>query len=463
MQINHFINGEFVKSKNVFQKINPFTQELLANVSNAESLDVIQAIQAGQKAFGEWRNSTLMDRLVWLEKIKSQYIDSKNEIVKSEATDQGLSKQFTEQSNYEIGLQIIDRLLNEINLQMDTHQKNIQYSPTGLTVVILSWNLSNRIFIERVLSSVMAGNAVIVKCSSMAPSTGAAWSHIFQKIDFPKGLVQIIHSNEQTVKDLLITHPSIKAISFTGTLKNGSDILKKSSALSHNHFKKVQISCGGKNPAIVISEPNQEIANMVWDSFFLGQGQLAWNSSRLFILEKHADLWKDLLNQHLKNMRLLESIDHMNSWSPIIKKSSLHVFNDIQNLAKADQAKLIFSDHIAKIPENYLRPTLTKDMSNCSTLQQDQVQAPLFIISEAKYAFDIPKYSNVSYYGFGASLWSDFDKGQKIIENLDLGHVSQNKWFIYNSNSIKAVKQSAFGIQDYRIFGDFFSNAKVLS
>jgi len=159
----------------------------------------------------------------------------------------------------------------------------------------------------------------------------------------------------------------------------------------------------------------------------------------------------------------LENIQGNSLWSPILKKSSIDIFNEIKNIAKADQAKLIFSNHIEKISDNYLRPTFTKDMSKCSTLQQDQVPAPLFIISEIKYSFDIPKYSNVSYYGFGASLWSEGDKAQKIIDHLEVGHISQNRWFIYSSNPIKGVKQSAFGLQDYRIFGDFFSNAKFLS
>ena len=89
--------------------------------------------------------------------------------------------------------------------------------------------------------------------------------------------------------------------------------------------------------------------------------------------------------------------------------------------------------------------------------------APLYIMSEVKYAFDIPKYSNVSYYGHGASVWSEFSKAEKIISNLDVGQVSLNQWLIYSKIQNSAVKQSAFGQQDYHIFGDFFSNAKSLS
>ncbi len=463
MKIDQYIQGDFVSSSSTFTKLNPFTNEVLATVSNASPMDLVKALQAAQKAGPDWKALSLFDRLQWLQKIKSAYLKYKELIIQSESLDQGLSFAFTEKTNYKIGFKIIDRFIDELSQHIEAAPSNIQYSAVGTVGVILSWNLSNRLFIERALAAVLAGNTVIVKCSSLAPSTGLIWAQILAEIQFPKGVIQFVHGKDQSFKDLLITHPSIKALSITSTLKNGSDILKKVSTVSHNQFKKIQISTGGKNPAIVLSEPTAEIASEVFDSFLYGQGQLAWNSSRLFILEKHAVLWNDLLQNYLDQLSPLENIRQNSVWSPILKQTSIDHFNEIQQLAKEDQAKLIFSKKIQSLPANFLIPTFTKDMSNCSTLQQDQVLAPLFIISEVKYPFDIPKYSNVSYYGMGASLWSDPHKALKVIEGLDVGHVSLNRWFIDSVVPLKFVKQSSFGQQDYRIFGDFFSNAKTLS
>ena len=463
MKIDHFMNGESVSSNQTFEKLNPYTSELLYSVSNATSIDLVKAIQFGQKSFMDWKSTKLSDRLTYLTQIKSKYLELKNEIIKAESMDQGLSAAFTETANYNIGLSIIDRFIMELNFQINTPAKNILYSSVGLTVVILSWNLSNRLFIERALAAAMAGNAVIVKCSSQAASIALCWSEILQKIGFPNGVIQFIHGRDQGFKDLLVTHPSIKAISMTGNLKNCSEVLKKTALLSHSQFKKIQLSTGGKNPAISLYDPTEEHAAEVLNSFIIGQGQLAWNSSRLFILEKKSAEWNQLIADYLQKIKPQEGIDDNSVWSPVIKQSSVVVFNELQALAKSDQAKLIQSKFIKQIPEMYLYPTFTKDMSNCSTLQQDQVLAPLYILSEVKYPFDIPKYSNVSYYGFGASIWGQTDKVSKLTDNLDVGHISLNDWFVHSSAAIKAVKQSAYGIQDYRIFGDFFSNVKFLS
>ena len=463
MKIDHFISGENISSPTSFYKYNPYNSEILHRVSSATAIDLVKAIQFGQKSYIEWKQISLTDRLAYLTQIQQQYINHKNEIIESESLDQGLPAVFTESANYNVGLNIINQQITEMQSQINNLDNNILYSPVGVIAVILSWNLSNRLFIERAMAAIMAGNTVIVKCSSMAPSTAVVWQKIFQKINLPKSVVQFIHGSDAPFKELLVTHPGIKGIVFTGSLKNGSDILKKTSLLSHNQFKKIQLSTGAKNPAIAISEPTLQLASEIFDSFVIGQGQLAWNSARLFILEKHANLWNDFLINYLDQLNLSEDFQSSSPWTPILKKNSIDTFNEIESLAKIDQAKLIFSNRILKLPENYLRPTFTKDMSNCSTLQQDQVLAPLYILSEVKYPFDIPKFSNVSYYGFGASLWSDVEKSDKIIQSLDVGQISLNKWFVYSNPQLKAVKQSAFGIQDYRIFGDFYSNAKKLS
>ena len=102
-------------------------------------------------------------------------------------------------------------------------------------------------------------------------------------------------------------------------------------------------------------------------------------------------------------------------------------------------------------------------MSNCSTLQQDQVMAPLYILSVVKYPFDIAKYSNVSYYGQSAHIWAEDEKIGKIADQLEVAQVFKNLWSVKYHQPNKGVKQSGFGMQDYQVFGDFYSNVKNIT
>lgn len=454
MVIKNFVNNEFTdsQSKNVFTTVHPFTRENLHTVTNSEPLDLVYAIQFAQKAYLNWKDSSIADRLTLLEKIKCYICDNKNKFTEAESLDQGLPKHFTETANIQIALQKIDLFQTELSQQKDTSSS---CSPVGVTAVILSWNLSTRLFVEKVIPAILAGNAVIVKTSSSSPITGQLWAELLKSIVCPAGLVQILNSQNLQFVQLLVQHPGIKALIFTGELDHLSQIIK---TMPH---KKIMLGAGAKNPAVVLKDTSEIEKKEIIDSFMLGQGQLHWNSSRLFVLEKFQSDWVQFIENYFGQLTPSEGIHDQSSWTPLIKNKYIASFGQLMIIAKSDQAKLLQVQKNCK--DYFAKPFFTQDMSNCSTLQQDQVMAPAFILSTVKYPFDVPKYSNVSYYGFMASIWGDVEKVDKVSQQLDVGLVSLNRWGIFVDKPIAGVKQSTFGSVDHQIFGGFYSNVKNIT
>jgi acyl-CoA reductase-like NAD-dependent aldehyde dehydrogenase len=442
-------------------KLNPFTQDGLYTHSKNTIIDLVKTIQSANKAFADWKNSSLDDRLQVLENITAQYTLKKDEIILSEALDQGLSLDFTTRANYEIGLQLLNNFKHEITQQRDHADPKKIFFANGVVAVILSWNLSNRLFIQKAISALMAGNTVIVKVSSQAISTAVKWKEVLQLAGVAEGLVQFMVSDAADFKKLLISHPGIKAITVAGSLATSAAILKTQSETAEQQFKKVQLNSGTKNTCAVLDAPTEDLVNEVLETFLIGQGQLAWNSSRLFILEKFQKEWIQALQNKLNTLKPATSVEDSSLWSPIVKTANIEKYAYFQKQAVDDQAKLIHT--VADARSGFAAPFFTYDMSNCSELQQDQLSLPIFVLSAVKYGFDIPKYSNVSYYGHSANIFSQSAPSEKIVNQLDVGLVSLNKWSIYQMISFKAVKQSAFGVQDSQIFGEFNSNVKILT
>lgn len=463
MQIQSHISGVNQKFSFTFEKKNPFTGQPLHEVGACDIMQVVQAIQGAQKAFSEWKNSSLEDRISLLERMKQVVSAKKKEFAELEALDQGLPLNFVFEHGIEASLNCLDSAISELSHHQTTDEAS--FSAAGVISLITSWNLSLRIIFERLAPALAAGNAVLIKVSSHSPVTAIVLQNIVLAAKIPEGLIQILIPHDAAAKDLLITHPAIKAVSFVGNLKNSSDILKKISHGSFNQFKKVQISSGSKNSAIALSEPEDSLFKKIMNSFMLGQGQLAWNSNRLFILEKFESQWVEKIKEYFSYLRPANDIYDSSAWGPCLRAESFSNFAEIENLAKKDQARLIQPPWEFTENQNtcFLRPTFTKDMSNCSTLQQDQVVAPLFILSVVKYPFDIAKYSNVSYYGQAAHIWSDESKIPKIAEQLEVALVCKNKWSVEIHQPLQGVKQSAYGLQDYRAFGAFFSNVKKMT
>lgn len=462
MQISSFVAANWLTSSSTsFVKTNPFTGETLYSVSSCDLMGLVQAVNSANKAFAEWKLSSTEDRLQLVEKIKAYLVENKNQIARSEALDQALPLWFVTEALAESSISLIDSHLAEYKKQNSTDSGK-SYMPVGVVAVVASWNLSLKTILARLVPALLAGNAVVVKVSSQSPSTALVLGQMLENIKAPAGLVNVLVSNDLDVQQTLVTHPGIKAVSVVGSLETSQSVLQNLNKLSSQNFKKLQVGSGSKNSAVALAEPTETVFNEVMNSFMLGQGQLAWNSSRLFVLEKFEVEWSEKIQNYLQSLKPSESIEDASVWTPCLKKKSFDKFEEIKAQAFEDKGKLLQSTTQLKsnLIGRYLAPVFTKDMSRCSTLQQDQIHSPFFILSAVKYPFDVPKYSNVSYFGFASHLYGEPEKFKKVADGLEVGAVFYNSFSAKATRLWSATKQSGYGLQDDRALGSFFSNIK---
>lgn len=457
MLIQSFIDSTPYKTNSEFSKLNPFTNDLLHTVSSCDLMGLITAIQSANRAFADWKTTSHEERLAAIIKIETVLKSRAIEFARFEAADQGLPLSFVLQAGLEMSLKAL------ADFKSEKPTSGLSFSPVGVVAIVASWNLSLRIIMERLIPALLAGNSAVVKVSSQSPVTAHILEQIIVEAGLPKGLVNVIVTNDPEVKTALISHPGVRAVSFTGRIESVTEVLPLINKTSLQSFKKIQISSGSKNSAVALNEPGAQF-NDVMNSFLLGQGQLGWNSSRLFVLEKFETEWQERISDLLNGLKPSEGIEDASVWTPCLKQSSFDKFEEIKHTAFDDKAKLLQTPFkLGARQKNYLPPIFTKDMSRCSTLQQDQIHSPFFILSAVKYPFDVPKYSNVSYFGFAAHLWGEPEKLAKVAEGLDVGLVTYNKASYNVPGAVSAVKQSGFGLQDFQSFGDFFSNVKKLA
>lgn len=462
MQISSFVGSSWLTENSTqFTKTNPFTGDALHSVSPCDLMGLVQAINAANKAFAEWKQSSADDRLQLIEKFKSYLIQNKNQIAISEAQDQALPLWFVTQAVFESSINLIDSHIEEYKKDIST-ELGKSPMPVGVVAIIASWNLSLKTVLARLVPALLAGNAVVVKVSSQSPATALVLGHMLEQAGAPAGLINILVSNDLDVQQTLVTHPGVKAVSVVGSLETSQSVLQNLNKLSSQNFKKLQIASGSKNSAVVLTEPNDTVFNEIMNSFMLGQGQLAWNSSRLFILEKYENEWSEKIQHYLQSLKASESIEDASVWTPCLKKKSFDKFEEIKSQAFEDKGKLLQSTSELKagLQSRYLSPVFTKDMSRCSTLQQDQIHSPFFILSAVKYPFDVPKYSNVSYFGFASHLYGEAEKLKKVGDGLEVGAIFTNEFSANSARLWSGLKQSGYGLQDDRALGSFFSNTK---
>lgn len=98
--------------------------------------------------------------------------------------------------------------------------------------------------------ALLSGNAVILKPSPQTPSPADNMAQLLLKAGLPDGVCQSLHLSIEQV-DMLVAHPKVDFVSFTGSVKNGYRVEENARGTRTGAFKNVNLELGGKDPAYV--------------------------------------------------------------------------------------------------------------------------------------------------------------------------------------------------------------------
>jgi aminomuconate-semialdehyde/2-hydroxymuconate-6-semialdehyde dehydrogenase len=461
MVFQNYIDGEFspAQNKSYFSKMNPFTGEILGKVAASDAMDVIRAIQAAKKAQIEFEKWTFEQRAELLTSIAKKLEEKLETYALQEALHQGLPLQFVKEKSLQYSIKHFRAGAAATRQRAQKKDPAFYIQPTGIISLILSWNLSLRLLTERLVPAIAAGNVCLVKVSEFSPVTALIMGEVLTAVQAPKGLVQFIQGRGAEVGALLAAHPSIRGVSFVGKLANAEKVIQGSLP----QFKKIQVYSGVKNNMFILPEVDfQNRLPEILQSFLIGQGQLCWNTTRLFVLESFQKEFTEKLSQYLNSLKPASSPEDSSPWTPMISEEVLQQMEMKSQQIKREEGKLITGGKRDSGPGYFFHPTLSLDLPNCSEMQQDEMSGPLLILTAVKYQHEMLKWANTGYYGHSAIVWApSTEKALKIAEKVDVGTVSINSWFPEDFEP--GHRQTSFGQVALSPWERFYSDIKLLT
>lgn len=458
MELLNFIGGEFVasESKKSFTKQSPFDGTELAQVAHSDAMDVIKALQGSKKALQQIENQTAEDRAKLLIDLAFAMEARAQEFAHWEALHQGLPKDFVLKNSVNVAIAHLRTQAQSLLTFSDLH---IQPRAVGIVGIITSWCLSLRLVTERLAPALAAGNAVMLKISEQSPVTAQILGECLKSVQAPAGLVQIIQGFSD-VAEIIAGHPSIRAVTAVG--KNSTMEAVAKAGLSQ--FKKLQLSAGAKNAAIVLSDFDfKNNMAQIMAPFLIGQGQMCWNSSRLFVLESFHKEFMEELKSYLNTLSPLQNPEGNSPWTPLIRKESMAHITERSQFGVSEHGKVLWGSEAQNTGGNFIKPTVMIDLPNCSVMQQDELHGPLILVTPVKYQHETLKWANTSYLGHSAIVWGPEEKVPKVAGKLECAQVWTNSWMNGQSNIIFGHKQSSFGNPDMNWNGGFYSDVKKLT
>src|SRR5215217_2856487 len=373
MEFHNYINGKWLEGRNKFQTINPATEELLAEITQAENSDVEAAVGAATKAFKSWRLIPAPLRGEMLFKVGDILKQKKEELAQLLTRDMGKviaeargDVQEAIDMAYFMGGEGRRLLGYTAPVEMPNKFGMAVRDPSGVVGLITPWNFPIAVPSWKIFPALVAGNTIIWKPSPETPAVSAAFVKVFEEAGIPAGVFNLLLAPGADVAKAIVNHPGVRVISFTGSTSTGRAIAESAARLN----KKVSLEMGGKNAIIVLDDANIDLVTeaTLWAAFGTS-GQRCTAASRLIVQKSIAARVKESLAERTKKLRLGDGLDPKVEVGPVINRAAVERIHNYVQLGKKEGARALVGASRTDVNGKgfFYRPTLFDGVQPGST------------------------------------------------------------------------------------------------
>ncbi|MGC8548602.1 MAG: aldehyde dehydrogenase family protein [Acidobacteriaceae bacterium] len=383
-----------------FETVDPATGEALASVAQGSAEDVDAAVRAARAALGPWQALTPHARARYLYAMARQVQKHARRLAVLETMDNG--KPIRESRDIDIPL-VARHFYHHAGWAQLLEREFAGYAACGVAAQIIPWNFPLMMLAWKIAPALAAGNTVVLKPAEFTPLTALAFAELCEAIGLPAGVVNIVTGDGRT-GEVLVAHPDVDKIAFTGSTEVGRAIRKATAGTE----KKLSLELGGKSPFIVFDDADLDSAvEGLVDGIWLNQGQVCCAGSRLLVQEAVLERVTAKLRARMERLRVGSPLDKAVDMGAIVAPVQLQRIERLVARGVADGATC-WQPSFA-LPERglYFPPTLLTDVHPASVVAQEEIFGPVLTVMSFRTLHEAVELANNTPYGLAASVWSE--------------------------------------------------------
>lgn len=471
-QILNFIGGEYVPAQGGtwLDNYEPATGKVYSLVADSDERDVALAVELAKQASVQWAQTSVEERCAIILRIADGIEKRAEEFALAETIDQGKPLWLSKNMDIARAVHNFRFFATEIvHFSGASHSQNtsINYtlrSPIGIVGCISPWNLPLYLFSWKIAPAIAAGNCVVAKPSELTPMTASMLGDICNEAGLPAGVLNIVHGLGNKVGAAIVSHPLVKAISFTGGTATGATIAREAAP----QFKKLSLELGGKNPNIVFADcALEEAAVQSARAAFTNQGEICLCGSRLFVERSIYDRFKERFLDEVKKLTVGDPLEPKTRQGAIVAKVHYDKVLSYIELAKEEGGNVVCGGKGVIVEGRceqgwFIEPTVIEGLSASCRTNQEEIFGPVVTLIPFDSEEEVIAMANSTKYGLASVIWTEnVRKAHRVAAQMESGIVWVNCWLNRDLRTpFGGVKQSGVGREGGNEALRFFTEAK---
>lgn len=410
------IDNKPVATTLAMTSVNPSqTTEILGRCGSATPELARRAVASALKAFDSWRETSVGERAALLRRIAAGFRRRRFELAAWIVLEVGkpwreADADVAEAIDFCEYYAIEGERLQGHEIKLPGEENAYFYEPRGVAVVIAPWNFPLAILCGMATAALVTGNTVLLKPAEQSSIVGAKFMEVILEAGVPPGVVNFVPGVGEEIGPVLVEHPDVALIAFTGSLKVALAINESAAKTpsGQHHVKKVIAEMGGKNAIIVDTDADlDEAVRGVVDAAFGYAGQKCSAGSRTIVLAGIYDQFLNRLIEAAKSLTVCPAELPGCSVGPVIDHESRNRLLQAIANGKRD-AKLVHQSEIGDLPNRgyFVPPTIFADVPETSPLAQDEFFGPVLSVLKAKDLNDAIRIANGVQYALTGAVYS---------------------------------------------------------
>lgn len=411
------------------QSINPYTKLPLGTYENHTPLQVVQIIEAANRAFIQWSALNDATRRNYILEI-AEKLEARKELFASLITSE-MGKPITE-SRAEIEKciwlckfysqnQVLDLL--QINIETEATKTYITYEPVGVLFAIMPWNFPFWQVLRFAIPMLAAGNTIVLKHAPNVTGCAKALELLFSNLHIEGQIFKAVIIPAERSEEI-IGHPFVKGVTLTGSENAGKAV----ASVCAKYLKKNVLELGGSDPFIIFPDANLETSfRTATLSRMLNAGQVCIAAKRMIVHHSIYDLFIDYQVKALNSLILGDPLNEKTQIGPMARPDLVLQIEQQVNDAVQKGATIVCGGKRSPLHNQMYEPTLICNVKAGMQVFDDETFGPVMTVIPFETPDEALAIANGTRFGLGASIWtSNYSFAENFATKIEAGSIFVN-------------------------------------